>query len=62
MIHVVGEGEPLRQGINLYPLRDLHSVGFRLRIGRWMVLWVRYRKRFNDILINGRPFREFYEL
>ena len=37
------EGEVVRQGLGVYHPRDLHSIGFVLRIGNHIML-VRYSK------------------
>jgi hypothetical protein len=43
MIYTKLEGEPPRQGLNIYPSTDPYSAGFEIRIWRG-VLSVRYSK------------------
>ena len=49
-VHITGEGELVRNGINFYPLRDKSSFGFKLRCGA-KVFWLRYSKRANRFFI-----------
>jgi hypothetical protein len=46
MICYKHEGEPPRQGLNIYPSTDPYSAGFEIRIWRG-VLSVRYSKIVN---------------
>jgi len=48
MIYLTGEGETVRNGINLYRLSDPSSAGFKLRLGRYlfMLRWSKGRQRF----------------
>ena len=46
MICYKNEGEPPRQGLNIYPSTDPYSAGFEIRIWRG-VLSVRYSKIVN---------------
>ena len=43
MINYKLEGQPPRQGLNIYPSTDPYSAGFAVRIWYW-VLSVRYSK------------------
>jgi len=36
MIYIRDEGERLRQGFNIYPLKSKRSKGFKLRIFNWV--------------------------
>lgn len=36
MIHIRGEGEPVRNGINFYPLPGLNNIGFVVKFGKFV--------------------------
>ena len=60
MIHIRPEGTPTRQGLNLYPWSDRHSLGGLLRIGNYLVRirWSKTAHRFFGGVERIDPARE----
>lgn len=66
MLHIKREGQPLRDGLNFYPLSDPNSAGFVLRYGSYIpgtelgdtIFIFRYAKLNKKWIIKSMPFKE----